>query len=63
MIAPVPFRLQMLIAAMLMAFGSFSVDARPLPVRIVVVTAFEIGADTGDKAGNCRPGPIPIPSG
>ncbi|PTQ11520.1 purine nucleoside permease [Sphingomonas oleivorans] len=41
----------------------------PIPVRVVVVTAFEIGEDTGDKAGEFQawaqvlPEKIPFPAG
>jgi hypothetical protein len=31
--------------------------AAPIEVRMVVVTAFEIGEDTGDKAGDLNHGP------
>lgn len=45
--------------------------AAPLPVKVVVVTAFEIGADTGDKAGELQlwverlplPETLPFPQG
>lgn len=41
----------------------------PIPIRMVVVTAFEIGADTGDKAGELQawaqefPTTLPFPGG
>jgi purine nucleoside permease len=43
--------------------------AEPIEVRMVVVTAFEIGADTGDRAGEFQawaeaiPGTLPFPAG
>ena len=43
--------------------------AAPLPIRMVIVTAFEIGADTGDKAGEYQawaatmPQFLPFPAG
>lgn len=43
--------------------------ARPIEIRMVVVTAFEIGADTGDKAGELQawaetlPTTLPFPAG
>jgi purine nucleoside permease len=44
-------------------------DARPLPIRMVIVTAFEIGEDTGDRAGEFQawasemPVKLPFPAG
>ncbi len=43
--------------------------AAPLPIRVVIVTAFEIGADTGDRAGEYQawvpgaPVVLPFPAG
>ena len=35
--------------------GLASAQAKPLPIKVVVVTTFEIGADTGDFAGEFQP--------
>jgi purine nucleoside permease len=32
-----------------------AVQAKPLPIKVVIVTTFEIGADTGDVAGEFQP--------
>ena len=40
-------RLIVLIAALLAPAAAW---AAPIPIKVVVVTAFEIGADTGDAA-------------
>jgi len=45
-------RMAVLVTAMLSpAAVSFAADPRPIPVRVVVVTTFELGQDTGDKPG------------
>jgi purine nucleoside permease len=36
-------------------------DATPVEIRLVVVTAFEIGEDTGDKSGEFQPWPEELP--
>jgi purine nucleoside permease len=35
--------------------GLASAQAKPMPIKVVVVTTFEIGADTGDFAGEFQP--------
>src|SRR5690242_21301446 len=40
-------------AALLTAVPGFS-KARPIPVKVVVVTMFERGADTGDQPGELQ---------
>jgi purine nucleoside permease len=35
--------------------GLATAQAKPLPIKVVVVTTFEIGADTGDFAGEFQP--------
>lgn len=61
-----------LAVACLVSCGGAALAARaptPIEVRVVVVTAFEIGADTGDKAGEFQawaqemPQKLPFPQG
>ena len=40
-----------LAAGLLAAAPARALPAKPLPIRVVVVTAFEVGADTGDQPG------------
>jgi purine nucleoside permease len=35
--------------------GFASAQAKPIPIKVVIVTTFEIGADTGDMAGEFQP--------
>src|ERR1700735_5129282 len=44
-------RTSTLFIAMLCPAAPASADPGPIPVRVVVVTTFELGADTGDKPG------------
>jgi purine nucleoside permease len=45
-------RMSVLVVAILCpAAVGFAADPRPIPVRVVVVTTFELGHDTGDKPG------------
>lgn len=61
-------RILLVLTALLTAPFAAAAQA-PAPVRIVVVTAFEIGADTGDKAGEFQawatayPHRMPFPAG
>jgi purine nucleoside permease len=54
---------------MTVATASAAQDATPIEVRLVVVTAFEIGEDTGDKPGEFQswakelPETLPFPAG
>ncbi|WP_293453572.1 purine nucleoside permease [Phenylobacterium sp.] len=43
-------RLLVLIALLLAPLPALA-DARPIPIKVVVLTAFEVGADTGDRPG------------
>lgn len=65
------FRELAVIAAVLCSASvAFAADA-PIPIRVVVVTAFEIGKDTGDQAGELQlwverlplPRTLPFPQG
>ena len=40
-----------LLLALLLAFPAIAVAEKPLPIKVVVVTMFETGEDTGDQAG------------
>lgn len=59
----------MLIALAVLAAATPAVSAQPIEVRVVIVTAFEIGADTGDRAGEYQawaevmPTVLPFPAG
>ena len=65
-------RIGILVTAILCpAAVSFAADPSPIPVRVVVVTTFELGQDTGDKPGEFQawaerlplPQTIPFPQG
>jgi len=56
-------------AGLFVISASAALAAAPIPIKVVVVTAFEIGADTGDKAGEFQawaeayPDSLPFPAG
>ena len=41
----------LLVAMLCPAVAALAADPSPIPVRVVVVTTFELGNDTGDKPG------------
>jgi purine nucleoside permease len=57
------------IASVSPAAARTTAPAKPIEIRVVIVTAFEIGADTGDKAGEYQawasvmPQALPFPAG
>jgi hypothetical protein len=44
------------VVALLLAVASVSFAQSPTDVKVVVVTMFERGADTGDSRGSCSAG-------
>ena len=43
--------LKHLLLALMVAFPAVAIAEAPLPIKVVVVTMFETGEDTGDQAG------------
>lgn len=47
-------KLSMLLAAIVSLAAPLAAKPRPIPVKVVVVTMFEVGADTGDEPGELQ---------
>ena len=45
------FRSKLFVVGAALLWSCCAVAAKPIPIKVVVVTMFEIGADTGDQAG------------